>query len=258
MGSFVGSDILAGILATNLHKSESLAALIDLGTNGEIVIGHREKLLFCSTAAGPAFEGSCISMGMRATTGAIAQVSRENGSFKCRVLGNVPPKGICGSGLVDAVAMGLRSGLVREDGKIMVESGKLALCPPVELTQADIRELQVAKAAIAAGFRILTKNLGSSVDEIGKVYLAGAFGNYINRSNAHRIGLLPVPPEKIQPVGNSALLGAKLSLFHRANDLFSQVSDISQHVELNLDQEFQDTFVQEMGFPEPMVNPHSG
>ena len=258
MGSFVGSDILAGILATNLHRSETLAALIDLGTNGEIVVGSREKLLFCSTAAGPAFEGSCISMGMRATTGAIAQVVRENGSFKCRVLGNVTPRGICGSGLVDAVAAGLQSGLVREDGNITTESGKLKLCPPVELTQADIRELQVAKAAIAAGFRILTKNLGASVEEINKVYLAGAFGNYIDRANSHRIGLLPVPPEKIQPVGNSALLGAKLSLFQLGNDVFSQVGDISRHVELNLDEKFQETFVGEMGFPEPTSNANSG
>jgi len=258
MGSFVGSDILAGILATNLHKSETLAALIDLGTNGEIVVGSREKLLFCSTAAGPAFEGSCISMGMRATTGAIAQVVRDNGSFKCRVLGNVPPRGICGSGLVDAVAAGLQSGLVREDGNITTESGKLDLCPPVELTQADIRELQVAKAAIAAGFRILTKNLGASVEDIGKVYLAGAFGNYIDRGNSYRIGLLPVPPERIQPVGNSALLGAKLSLFQRGSDVFSKVGNIARHVELNLDEEFQDTFVGEMGFPEPTNKLHSG
>jgi len=251
MGSFVGSDILAGILATNLHRSEKLAALIDLGTNGEIVVGNREKLLFCSTAAGPAFEGNCISMGMRATTGAIAQVVRENGNFKCRVLGDVPPRGICGSGLVDAVAAGLQSGLVREDGNIITPSGKLELSPPVELTQADIRELQVAKAAIAAGFHILTKNLGASVNDIEVVYLAGAFGNYIDRSNSHRIGLLPVSPAKIRPVGNSALLGAKLSLFQLGAALYSPVLEISRHVELNLDEEFQDTFVAEMGFPEP-------
>jgi uncharacterized 2Fe-2S/4Fe-4S cluster protein (DUF4445 family) len=258
MGSFVGSDILAGILATNLHKSETLSALIDLGTNGEIVVGNREKLLFCSTAAGPAFEGSCISMGMRATTGAIAQVALDNGSFKCRVLGDVSPRGICGSGLVDAVATGLRAGLIREDGNIMTETGKLSLCPPVELTQSDIRELQVAKAAIAAGFRILAKNLGASIEDIGKVYLAGAFGNYIDRVNAHRIRLLPIPPEKIQPVGNSALLGAKLSLFQIGGEAFSLVGDIARHVELNLDEEFQDTFIGEMGFPDPVDKSPSG
>jgi uncharacterized 2Fe-2S/4Fe-4S cluster protein (DUF4445 family) len=258
MGSFVGSDILAGIIATKLHKSESLAALIDLGTNGEIVVGNRDKLLFCSTAAGPAFEGSCISMGMRATTGAIAQVVRHNGSFKCRVLGNVTPRGICGSGLVDAVAESLHSGMVRTDGMINTESGKVQLCPPVELVQADIRELQVAKAAIAAGFRILTKNLGATVDQVEKVYLAGAFGNYIDRANAYRIGLLSVPPERIQPVGNSALLGAKLSLFQPGGEIFSQICGISKHVELNLDEEFQDTFVGEMEFPETTTTVQPG
>jgi uncharacterized 2Fe-2S/4Fe-4S cluster protein (DUF4445 family) len=254
MGSFVGSDILAGIIATSLHKSEGLVALIDLGTNGEIVVGNREKLLFCSTAAGPAFEGSCISMGMRATTGAIAQVTRTNGSFKCRILGNVEPKGICGSGLVDAVAVGLQAGLVRDDGNIMDESGTLEICAPVRLTQADIRELQVAKAAIAAGFRILTKQFGATVEGIGKVYLAGAFGNYIDRANSHRIGLLPIPPEKVQPVGNSALLGAKLSLFQVSNQVFAEIGSVAKHVELNLDEEFQDIFVGEMGFPDPANN----
>jgi uncharacterized 2Fe-2S/4Fe-4S cluster protein (DUF4445 family) len=128
----------------------------------------------------------------------------------------------------------------------------------VQLTQADIRELQVAKAAVAAGFQILAKNLGVSIEDIGKVYLAGAFGNYIDRGNSYRIGLLPISPDKIQPVGNSALLGAKLSLFQSGNDIFTQVTSISQHVELNLDEEFQEIFVGEMGFPEPSGNVHRG
>ena len=250
LGSFVGSDILAGIIATNLHKSESLVALIDLGTNGEIVVGNRDKLLFCSTAAGPAFEGSCISMGMRATTGAIVQVSEADGHLDCRVLGNVEPRGICGSGLVDAVAAGLRTQAIREDGRVMAEKGIFPLCPTVHLTQGDIRELQVAKAAIAAGFQILAKGLGSAVGDISKVYLAGAFGNYIDRSNAFRIGLLPVPPEKIQPAGNTALLGAKLALFQSDPEIYSNIGRLGQHVDLNLDEQFQEIFVGEMGFPE--------
>lgn len=251
LGSFVGSDILAGILATNVHKSESLVGLIDLGTNGEIVIGNRDKLLFCSTAAGPAFEGSCISMGMRATTGAIVQVIGSDGTLKCRVLGNVEPRGICGSGLVDAVAVGLSTQRIREDGKVMDETGVLSLCPPVQLTQGDIRELQVAKAAIAAGVQILVKDFGASMDDVSKIYLAGAFGNYIDRSNAYRIGLLPVPPERIQPAGNTALLGAKLALFQKDPEIYSSIKNLGSHVELNLDEQFQDIFVNEMVFPEP-------
>ncbi|MCX6133853.1 MAG: ASKHA domain-containing protein [Ignavibacteriales bacterium] len=250
LGSFVGSDILAGILATNLHKSDSLVGLIDLGTNGEIVIGNRDKFLFCSTAAGPAFEGSCISMGMRATTGAIVQVFGSDGKPHCRVLGNVEPRGICGSGLVDAVAVGLSTQRIREDGKVLEESGVYSLCPPVNLTQGDIRELQVAKAAIAAGIQILAKDLGATVADISKVYLAGAFGNYIDRSNAYRIGLLPVQPEKIQPAGNTALLGAKLALFHSDPNIYATIKNLGQHVALNLDEQFQDIFINEMGFPE--------
>jgi uncharacterized 2Fe-2S/4Fe-4S cluster protein (DUF4445 family) len=251
MGSFVGSDILAGILATNIHKSESLVGLIDLGTNGEIVIGNREGLLFCSTAAGPAFEGSCISMGMRATTGAIVQVLGKNGGFDCRVLGNGAPRGICGSGLVDAIAVGLSTQRIREDGLILGEGKAIEISPPVQISQGDIRELQVAKAAIAAGVRILTKDLGASIADLTKIYLAGAFGNYIDRSNAYRIGLLPVPPEKIQPAGNTALLGAKLALFQHNADTWTEINRIARHVSLNLDEEFQEIFVSEMGFIDP-------
>ena len=252
MGSFVGSDVLAGIVATGVHRSDALVGLIDLGTNGEIVLGTRNRLLYCSTAAGPAFEASCISMGMRATTGAIAQVKVENGSFKCRVLGNTTPKGICGSGLVDAVAVGLSAQRIRDDGMILDSNGSLTLCPPVELSQADLRELQVAKAAIAAGVRILLKNLGATVEDVSRVYLAGAFGNYIDRSNAHRIGLLLVPPERVQPAGNTALLGAKLALFSPDATSFSSVQRIAEHVALNLDEQFQDIFIGEMAF-----SPHS-
>ncbi len=258
LGSFVGSDILAGILATNVHKSESLVGLIDLGTNGEIVIGNRDKLLFCSTAAGPAFEGSCISMGMRATTGAIVQVLGADGLLNCRVLGNVEPRGICGSGLVDAVAVGLSSQRIREDGKVVDEKGIYSLCPPVQLTQGDIRELQVAKAAIAAGVQILVKDLGATIGDLSKVYLAGAFGNYIDRSNAYRIGLLPVPPEKIQPAGNTALLGAKLALFQADPEIYAGIINLGRHVELNLDEQFQEIFINEMGFPELPPAPSPG
>jgi uncharacterized 2Fe-2S/4Fe-4S cluster protein (DUF4445 family) len=249
LGSFVGSDILAGILATGVHRSKVLVGLIDLGTNGEIVLGNRERLLFCSTAAGPAFEGSCIKMGMRATTGAIAQVTAENGGFKCRVLGHGLPRGICGSGLVDAVAVGLTTQHIREDGKILKGNGSVPLCPPVEITQSDIRELQVAKAAIAAGVQILLNDLGRSVEDVNKLYLAGAFGNYIDRTNAHRIGLLRIPLERIEPAGNSALLGAKLALFNGDERVFSEIKQIARHVSLNTDEQFQDIFVGEMSFP---------
>jgi uncharacterized 2Fe-2S/4Fe-4S cluster protein (DUF4445 family) len=246
LGGFVGSDILAGILATKLHESELLRVLIDLGTNGEIVLGNRERLFCASTAAGPAFEGARISMGMRAAQGAISEVTARDGTFECRVLGNVPPRGICGSGLVDAVAAALETRAIRSNGRFS-HPGPLELVPPVRVTQADVRELQLAKGAIAAGVELLLKRIGASAADLVRVDLAGAFGNYINRASAKRIGLLNFPPERVEAAGNTALLGAKLALFE--NDLdFEAVRKHIEHVPLGDNPEFQDVFVNALGF----------
>jgi len=250
LGGFVGSDILAGILATKLHEAESLTALIDLGTNGEIVIGNRERLLCASTAAGPAFEGARISMGMRAATGAISEVHLDQGKLRCHVLGQTAPRGICGSGLVDAVATGLDLGSIRPNGRLAA-GDSLLLEPPVSLTQWDIRELQLAKGAIAAGVQILLQQWPASATDVSRLHLAGAFGNYINQNSARRIGLLDFPAEKIVPAGNTALLGAKLALFHlhteegAFHDLLSQI----KHFSLHEDPRFQEIYADRMGFP---------
>jgi uncharacterized 2Fe-2S/4Fe-4S cluster protein (DUF4445 family) len=251
LGGFVGGDILAGILATRLEESDALVGLVDLGTNGEIVIGNRERLLCASTAAGPAFEGARISMGMRAATGAISAVAVERGAFNCHVLGSVPPRGICGSGLVDAVAAGLDLGLIQPSGRLSAGNGTLLLCPPVALTQNDIRELQLAKGAIAAGIRLLLARWGAEAKDLTRLYLAGAFGNYISRASARRIGLLRFPVEMVKPAGNTALLGAKLALFNQTEDQFAYapLRAKAEHVSLNTDPHFQDVFVEEMTFP---------
>ena len=249
LGGFVGSDILAGILATGIHESASLAGLIDLGTNGEIVIGNEQRLLCCSTAAGPAFEGSRISMGMRASTGAIAQVTAVNGGLQCRVLGNTPPRGICGSGLVDAVAAGLDTASIDSSGRLSGGAQSFSICPPVVLSQGDIRELQVAKAAIAAGLRILLEEFGASLDDLSKISLAGAFGNYVDSRSARRIGLLPLPTSIIKPAGNTALLGAKIALCMQDDVMFSRVRQLCRHVPLNAHERFQEIYVDEMNFP---------
>jgi uncharacterized 2Fe-2S/4Fe-4S cluster protein (DUF4445 family) len=250
LGGFVGSDILAGVLATELHESEALVALIDLGTNGEIVLGNRERMLCASTAAGPAFEGARISMGMRAATGAISEVTWREGQFHCRVLGNVAPRGICGSGLVDAVAVGLETGSIQNTGKLSGATS-LDLAPPVVGTQRDIRELQLAKGAIAAGFRILLQRWGATATDLSRVYLAGAFGNYISRASARRIGLLNFPPDKVEPAGNTALRGAKLALFGLtgSDGAYSDLRKKVQHCSLNEDEQFQEIYVEEMAFP---------
>jgi uncharacterized 2Fe-2S/4Fe-4S cluster protein (DUF4445 family) len=252
LGGFVGSDILAGILATNLAEREDLNALVDLGTNGEIVIGNCQRLLCASTAAGPAFEGARISMGMRASTGAISEVTVEGREIRCYVLGNVPPQGLCGSGLVDAVAAGIELGRVQASGRFSEGAGAWELSPPVALTQADIRELQLAKGAIAAGIRMLLERRGASTADLSKLYLAGAFGNYINRASAQRIGLINLPSEKVEAAGNTALRGAKLALFSldREDGSYARLRSKIEHVALNTAPGFQETFVEELAFPQ--------
>ena len=250
LGSFVGSDLLAGILATRMHEDPALTVLVDLGTNGEIVVGNRDRRLSASTAAGPAFEGARISCGMRAATGAISDVTVAEGRLECHVIGHAAARGICGSGLVEAVACGLDLGLVRPDGRLADERG-LLLAPSVSLRQADIRELQLAKGAIAAGIRILLEQWGASLADVQRVWLAGAFGNYINRTSARRIGLIHFPPEKVFPVGNTALLGAKLALFNLPSEAgaYEAIRSRTQHVPLSEDPQFMDIYVDEMSFP---------
>lgn len=248
LGSFVGSDILAGVLATNLHQNDALGGLVDLGTNGEIVVGNRTRLICASTAAGPAFEGARISMGMRAATGAIAEVRLYNGKLESVVLGQTAARGICGSGLVDAVAAALDAGWVQPSGKLR-NAAQLQLAPPVVVNQRDIRELQLAKGAIAAGIRILLKDWGASADQLPRLYLAGAFGNYINRTSARRIGLLELPLDRVEPAGNTALRGAKMVLLSDTDRAFPDLRQKVQHVSLSDDPQFEDIYVEEMAFP---------
>lgn len=250
MGSFVGSDILAGVAAVRMHERQELCALVDLGTNGEIVVGNRDRLICSSTAAGPAFEGARISMGMRAATGAIASVSREDGKLRCHVLGQAEPRGICGSGLVDAVAASLDLGWIKASGR-MTTGEQIVLAPPVSLIQGDVRELQLAKGAIAAGVRLMLQKFGAGLEDVTCVYLAGAFGNYISLASARRIGLLPFAEGKVQPSGNTALLGAKMALFaaDEGELAYADILKKVEHIALNLDEAFQEIYAEEMVFP---------
>jgi len=252
LGGFVGSDLLAGLLATRMHETDELTALVDLGTNGEIVVGNAGRMLCTSTAAGPAFEAGGIEMGMQATTGAIDGVTASDGILKCRVMGGGGARGICGSGLVDAVAGGLDLGWVDPSGRLADGRKILHLDGSVHLTQGDVRQLQLAKGAIAAGLKILLERLGAAGGPPPKVNLAGAFGNYVNRDSARRIGLLDYPDENVEPVGNTALLGAKLALFapEREADEISRLSERVEHVALASDESFMKVFIDEMRFPD--------
>jgi len=246
IGGFVGADVLAGIIATGMAQGDGLTALVDLGTNGEIVVGDRKRLLATSTAAGPAFEGARITHGMRAATGAISAVRVADGALACRVIGGGPARGLCGSGLVDAIAAGLDLGRIEPSGRM--PGPPLQLRDGIVLMPADVREFQLAKGAIAAGLRLLTEKLGATLGDLARVHLAGAFGNYVDTASACRVGLLPVPPGKILPAGNTALLGAKLALFQDPGP-WDRTGRFVEHVALNEDPEFQDVYVDEMGFP---------
>ena len=251
IGSFVGSDILAGIQATGICEREEYNLLIDLGTNGEIVLGNRRRLLCASTAAGPAFEGARISMGMLATTGAISSVEPGPKGWNVKVIGNGSPRGICGSGLIDAVAVLLGRGWLDEYGQLAGAGEQVTLAGPVVLTQKDIQEFQLAKAAIATGVEILMKKLSIGPGDIATVHIAGAFGSYLNMDSVTATGMLGFTPVAFRKLGNTALMGAKMFLFSDLS-LTDAILERTSHVNLESDPSFQDLFVENMRFqPHP-------
>ncbi len=249
VGGFVGSDALAGALAVGLGTDDRTGALIDLGTNGEILVGNRAGLTCASTAAGPAFEGAGIRFGMRAAAGAIHAVDLAD-LQRCSVLGAGPARGICGSGLVDAVAAALEGGLLRPDGRLS-RPGPLPLLEPVVLTQGDIRELQLAKGAIAAGLGILLEHRGVPTSELACLHVAGAFGNQVDPRSARRIGIWPALEITPQASGNAALRGAKAVLLAGESGFaaYRHLLARSSHLPLGDDPRFQDRFVEALGFP---------
>ena len=203
-----------------------------------------------SAAAGPAFEAGRVSVGMRAATGAISRVWIEDGELRARVLGNVRARGICGSGLVDAAASGLTLGAIEPSGKLS-DGGPFHLSGMVSLTQKDIRELQLAKGAVAAGLRLLLERFGTGASQLSKLHLCGGFGNTVDPVSASRIGLFDLPRGKIEPAGNTALRGAKLVLLcgDRALDDVERILGLMEHVSLASEPSFQDAFLEGMGFP---------
>lgn len=247
IGSFVGSDILSGIAATGILQNENYTALIDLGTNGEIVLGNKNQVVCASTAAGPAFEGANISMGMRAVTGAISSLKLKDGNLIAEVIGNTKPKGICGSGLIDAISILREQELIGMFGEINSGEQAINLTEKVSLTQKDINEFQLAKAAIAAGLNILCNKLSIQISDISELYIAGGFGNYINIANLVSTGMIELPEEKIHKMGNTALIGAKIFLFED-QEIVNQILDKTTHINLEGDPNFQDIYVDKMLF----------
>lgn len=209
ISGFVGADTLGCVLASGMAQHDDITLLVDIGTNGEMVLGNRSRMIACATAAGPALEGATIHFGMRGQPGAIDHVWLQDGKMQYCVIGGGRAEGICGTGLVDAVAAALELGLLNSRGRIQNESRQIALNETVYLTQEDIRQLQLAKGAIAAGIELMAAQYGISLHDIDRVLLAGAFGTYMNPASACRIGLLPEALQgKSQPIGNAALRGA--------------------------------------------------
>ncbi len=228
-----------------MTEREKYSVLIDLGTNGEIVVGNKEKIVCASTAAGPAFEGAKISQGMRATTGAISSISLKDKDFDCHVIGNVKAKGICGSGLIDAMSILIQQERIGIFGEINSGEEKIELAPGIFLTQQDIREFQLAKAAIATGLQILLNQLNITFHEIETVFIAGGFGNFLNLENVIRTGLIECEKEKIVKLGNTALIGAKMFLFEE-DEFIQHILRKTTHVNLEGDPEFQDIYVEKL------------
>ena len=263
IAGYVGADTCGCLLALRQDLKDEISLMIDIGTNGEMVLGNKEKMATCSTAAGPAFEGAKIECGMRGAAGAVDHVAYEDGSWTYTTVDHQPAIGLCGSGLIDLVAQLYKAGLIDEMGHL--ESGQendsiFVLVPPekagnekgVYLTQKDVREVQLAKAAIAAGIQLLMKELGITEKEIQKIYIAGAFGNYMNPASACAIGLLPPELEHlIEPVGNAAGEGAKIALLNTDElEATDRLVRGIRFLELAASAEFQDTFVDELAFPE--------
>ena len=252
IAGFVGADTVGCLVAESWERVEELTLMIDIGTNGEIVLGKRDRMIACSTAAGPAFEGAKISCGMRGMPGAIDRVRLEDGQLRWHVIGDCAPVGICGSGLIDLIAALRACGEIDESGKLASGAEYRLEGTDVVLTQRDVREVQLAKAAICAGIELLVGRLGVTLEEIGQVHLAGAFGNYMNPDNACAIGLIPMElREKIRSIGNAAGEGAKRVLLEKnAWERASQLARQAEFLELASLGSFQDTFVDALEFPE--------
>ena len=280
IAGFVGSDTVGVMLACSFLEPGPPRLAVDVGTNGELALRKDGVMTVCSTAAGPALEGAALTCGMRAASGAIEHVSFSDSAVECDVIGGVPAVGLCGSGIIDLLAELLDAGFVDRLGRLLTP-GELAGSAPeflldriatiedqpafvvsrgegapgkardVVLTQRDIRQIQLAKGAISAGIDLILKEMSLAPDDLDEILLAGAFGNYIRKRSARRIGLLPAVPEnRIRFVGNAASTGAKMALLSSAvREDADRIRHETKHIELAALPEFMNTFMEHMLFP---------
>ena len=262
VSGYIGSDVTAGVLALGLEtdKEQGIRLFLDIGTNGEIVLSNNGKLFATSTAAGPALEGASIECGMGGTAGAVDRVFERNGELAFTVLGGGAVKGICGSGLIDLVSLLLQKGFIDENGawnedcehplSVRLAGDKFYLTDTVYLSQKDIRQFQLAKAAIRAGMDALLAECGVRYEDVVKVYVAGGLGYYMNAENAVRVGMFPKAfLGKIETVGNTALAGTRLCLLKASErKRIEKIALRTQIVELALLERFNKEYVEQMCF----------
>ncbi len=278
VAGFVGADAVAMILATGLHEGEALRLAVDIGTNAEVVIGGAGRLAACSAPAGPALEGGQIRCGMRAALGAIDRVVLD-GDLRVHTIGEVPARGLCGSGLLDAVAALLDAGLISPAGRlleapaapcgaelrgrlrrdprgrpevVLVFAGEGGCERDVVLTQGDVRELQLAKAAVRCAIEALLRAAGARLEEVAELLLAGAFGHCLDPASARRIGMLPaLPAGRVRQVGNAAALGAQMALLSEPRRRDAEVlARRVEHLSLAAEPDFQQRYLAALPFPE--------
>lgn len=272
----VGGDIVAGIVASRILDEKQLTLFLDIGTNGEIVLAGDGVAMACSTAAGPAFEGATIRSGMRAAPGAIEKIQIKEDQVFIKTVDDAEPVGICGSGIIDVIAEMLGAGLINFKGRLASKDDLLKIHPDSQLaerlvtteegrefilvykedgqhivvTQKDVREVQLAKGAISAGISIMLGRMGKKTEDIHKIIIAGAFGNFIHKESAVAIGLIPkLPMSKIISAGNTAGAGVCMALMNDGEmDLARAVPDQVEHVELASCSEFQDEYMKALAF----------
>jgi uncharacterized 2Fe-2S/4Fe-4S cluster protein (DUF4445 family) len=261
---------VAGVLACGIHEKEGVSALMDIGTNGEIVLGNRDWLVCCSASAGPAFEGGGITCGMRATKGAIEKVKIEDGKVWISTIVNTRPRGICGSGLIDTIYELIRAKIIGQDGKfersigdprltyendipqyVLVYPEETETGRPIVITETDIDSLIKSKGAVFAAIKCLVDYVGLSFEFIENLFVAGGFGNYLDASKAIGIGLLPdIPRERIRYVGNTSLKGARQCLMsHHQFEKSINVSRSMTNIELSTYQPFMNEYVAALFLP---------
>ena len=269
VSSYVGGDITAGVYACGMYDHHEISALIDVGTNGEIVIGNNEWLVCCSSSAGPAFEGGGIKCGVKAILGAIEKIAIDGDRVHYETIGKQKPIGVCGSAIIDGIAELLSSGIIDQSGRftlldnprvrlvdevpefIVAQAEETATGEPIVITEDDIANLIKSKGAVLAAVRVLLKTLDMDFADLEKVYVAGGFGAHLNIEKAIFIGLLPdVPKERIRFIGNSSLAGARFALlsthvFHRAEEIANRMT----YIELSVHPEFMNEFIAALFLP---------